>query len=330
MKKLLSLGTDRLLFRDGSAVRERVSDYAKGWDEVHVVVSTDRSFSETAIGKNVWVYPTRSRFKAVYPLDMRRLGSFIGKRRGITHVTCQDPFFTAMAGIALKKELGAELEIQVHTDIGSPNYPRTLANRFRKALALSYLPKADRIRVVSERIKRYLTDELGILPERIEVRPIAVDTERIKGAPITVDLHKKYPQFDRIALMASRLTEEKNIELALRGFQIALSSHPKAGLVIVGSGPKAEELKGLAAKIGISASVVFEGWADQATLASYYKTADLFLSTSLFEGYGMTFVEAKAADCPIVSTDVGVALEMGAQMVDYDPASVGEAVSAML
>lgn len=319
--RLLSIGTDKFLFQEGSAVRERIKGYAKDWDELHIIVATDRSFVETTIGDNVWVYPTRSRVKALYGFDARRLGRFIISRRQITNITCQDPFLTAMAGVGLKREFGLPLEIQVHTDIGSPNYPRTIANKFRKALALSYLPQADSIRVVSQRIKKYLIETLKITESKITVRPIFVDTARIKNAPIiaSANLHAKYPQFDRIVLMASRLTEEKNIELALRAWPLVLKQIPKAGLVIVGRGHKQTELRKLAGWLSVSASVIFENWADQATLASYYKTADLFLNTSLFEGYGMTLVEAQAAECKIVSTDVGVAREIGATIISYEP-----------
>ena len=262
MKRLLSIGIDRLLFQEGSAVRERILGYAKDWDEIHIIVAADRSYKETTIGDdspnraghNVWVYPTRSFAKIFYPLDARRLGKFIIKRRQITDITCQDPFLTAMAGVGLKREFGLPLEIQVHTDIGSPNYPRTFANKIRKSLALSYLPRADSIRVVSQRIKDYLTGTLKIAEQKITVRPIFVDTEKIRNAPViaSADLHKKYPQFDKIVLMASRLTVEKNIGLALNAWPAILDKCPKAGLIIVGKGPEEKSLKALACRLGLS------------------------------------------------------------------------------
>ena len=53
-----------------------------------------------------------------------------------------------------------------------------------------------------------------------------------------------------------------------------------------------------------------EGW--RSDVVSYYKTADVFFQTSLYEGYGLSAVEANVAGCPVVSTDVGVASELGA------------------
>jgi putative flippase GtrA len=63
-----------------------------------------------------------------------------------------------------------------------------------------------------------------------------------------------------------------------------------------------------------------EPWCDDP--ASYYKTADCFLITSDYEGYGMTIVEALAAGCPVVSTDVGIAKEAGAS-IGTDAAKLG-------
>ncbi|MBI4709148.1 MAG: glycosyltransferase family 4 protein [Candidatus Portnoybacteria bacterium] len=45
-------------------------------------------------------------------------------------------------------------------------------------------------------------------------------------------------------------------------------------------------------------------------LASYYKSADLFLLTSNYEGWGLVVAEAMAGGCPIVMTDVGCAGEL--------------------
>lgn len=324
--KLLSISTDRKMFEPGSAVALRQIERAREMQELHIIVFAGREFKEMNIAPNVWIYPTRSVSRWLYPFDAARLGRFIVERRGITHITFQDASLTAMAGVSLKKRFNLLLEIQIHEDLGSPHYTFNFINRIRKSLALSHLPKADSIRVVSERIKDYLIKSIGIDPTRIAVKPIPVDTEIIKNAPITIDLHKKYPQFEKIVLMASRLEVEKNIELAIKAWQEVVKKVPTAGLVIVGSGSRRSALENLVSRLGMRSSVVFEEWVNRGTLASYYKTADLFLVTSLFEGYGMTFVEARAAGCPIISTDVGVAREQGAIIIPWDAGALSEAL----
>ncbi|MEN9913159.1 MAG: hypothetical protein RLY66_567 [Candidatus Parcubacteria bacterium] len=320
MKKLLMISTDAKILQEGSAVRARQEEYAKSWDEVHIIVF-GASGGEVVITPNCWAYPTNSSSKLMNPFAAMRLGRFLVEKRGITNITCQDPFLTSMTGVALKKQFPQiEFEIQVHTDIGSSNFTYTLGNKTRKFLALNYLPKADHIRVVSNKIKDFLIEKLVIDASKIEVKPIVVDTEKVKAAQIIegADLHKKYPQFEKIVLMASRLEKEKNIELAIKAWVKVIEKIPKAGLVIVGSGSKLPFLKALATNLKVEHEIIFEGWADQATLYSYYKTTDAFLNASLFEGYGMTLIEAQAAGCKIISTDVGVAREVGVEIIPFD------------
>ncbi len=50
---------------------------------------------------------------------------------------------------------------------------------------------------------------------------------------------------------------------------------------------------------------MFVGW--QNDLVSLFKTADMYLLTSAYEGYGMSLIEAGASGCPIVTTNVGIA-----------------------
>ncbi len=326
-KRLLMIGNDRLIFQEGSVVRARQVEYAKNYDEVHIIVFSSKEFTEQNIAPNCWVYPTRSVYKILRPFNASRLAHFVAEKRKITEVTCQDASLTAIAGISVKKKFGLPLELQLHEDIGSPYFASSsLTHRIRRVLALSNLPKADHIRVVSNRIAGFLKEKLGIDPAKIEVRPIVVDTEWIKNAPIIVDLRKKYPQFEKIVLMASRLEPEKNVDLAIRAFKEVVQKIPKAGLIIVGKGSEQGKLEMLVKDLNLSESIKFEPWADRETLASYYKTADIYLNTSLFEGYGMTFVESKAAGCRVVSTDVGVAKEQGAMIVEHEAQSVADGI----
>lgn len=331
------ISTDRLIFDRRSAVRKRQIEYAKEWEQLHILIfglNVKAQMTKEQISENCWIYSTDSIFKLLYPFDAIRIGSKIIKENIITEITCQDSSLTAMAGVSLKKSFGLPLEIQIHGDIGSPYFSRNIINKIRLKLARKYLPKADKIRVVSNRIRNYvdkLLEDKGLdkKPE-IEIKPISVDREMVRNAPIVVDLHRKYKQFDQIVLMASRLEKEKNISLAIKSWSLVTTHFPKAGLIIVGTGGEEQILKRLVVNGVLEKSVVFEKWANKETLYSYYKTADLFLSTSYFEGYGMALVEAKTAGCPVVSTDVGIAKEEGAIIAEFNPASVSSNIIKVL
>lgn len=323
--RVLSIGSDRKLWEPGSEVAERVVAYGAATDELAVIVLTRQSLGHArrSLSPQVTLYPTNSRTRWLYWWDAWRLGRRLGR---FDVVTAQDPFESGLAAwlVACGQ---AKLQLQLHTDVLSPYFWReSLLNKIRVCLALWLVPRADGIRVVSQRIKDSLVARLDIAPDKITVLPVFVDIEKWRAAPVTVDLHQKYRQFKKIILMASRLTREKNILLALDALRALGRS--EVGLIIVGAGPEERALKAEAARLGLARQVMFEMWTDN--LASYYKTADVFLNTSWYEGYGRTLVEATAAGCPVISTDVGVARETAAQIADFAPAALARALKEQL
>lgn len=305
------ISTDRNIFIRDSAVAFRMARYGALTQELHIIVFAERSLGleNQQIGPNVWVYPTNSRNRWFYVRDAVAVGRRITRERKINLVTTQDPFEAGLAGMRIAKIAQAQLQVQVHTDFLNPWFLRqSLLNRVRARIAPRVLKAANGIRVVSPRIKGTLLKAFPAIAGRVVVLPIFVDVKRIREHTPTIDLHKQHPQFEQIILVVSRLEDEKNVALALYTFQKVFQKYPKAGFVIAGSGRGERQLKTLAKKLGLEKSAVFVG--EQSDIYSYYKTADVLLLTSNYEGYGMVLVEAAAADCPIVTTDVGIARDL--------------------
>jgi len=330
--KVLSIGTDRDLFKEESDIRRRVIEYGSLVDELHIVVfatgikNQELGIKNIKISENTWIYSTDSRNRWFYIFDAVKIGkkilatshkllqvpeqsSLLGRQATSWLVTAQDPFESGLAGWFLARRTKIKLQLQIHTDFLSPYFiQHSVFNKIRAMLARFLLPKADCIRVVSGRIKNSLKAKSYKLKAEPIVLPIFVDIEKIRKTPIVVDLHKKYPQFDFIILMASRLTREKNIFLALDAMREIFKKYDRMGLVIVGEGPEQKNLESRIRNYELGDNVIIEEWVDN--LISYYKTADLFLLTSNYEGYGRTLVEAAASDCPIVTTGVGIVGEI--------------------
>jgi len=305
--KVLSIGSDRNLFNENSSVRQRVIEYGSLVDELHIVVFSKKilGLSEKKIADNVWLHPTNSVSKLLYIANAIKIGKKISN---IDLVTAQDPFETGIAGWRLARAAGARLQLQIHTDFLSPYFiNESFLNKTRIKIAKFLLPKADSIRVVSKRIVNSLETAGLRLKTEPQVLPIFVDVESIRTKIASVNIHSLYKQFDTIILMVSRLEMEKNIPLALSVFKKVVAKHPKTGLVIVGKGSELNSLKKQISNLGLTGNVVFED--SDCDVISFYKTADIFLHTSNYEGYGMVLVEAASSDCSIVTTDVGVASE---------------------
>lgn len=321
--KILSIGSDRGLFDERSAVRQRIIEYGSLVEELHIVVLVRSSELKTQNFGNVFLYPTNSRSRWLYVFDAARMGKKIMSAPGQWLITTQDPFESGLAGWLIGKKFNAPLQLQVHADFLSPHFrAESFLNRIRVLLAKFLIPRADCIRAVSERIKNSLARFTRYsLP--ITILPIFVDVKKIQETEIKISLREKYPQFNFIILMASRLTKEKNIGLAIEAMAEIVKKRPKTGLIIAGEGPELQNLKSPAcarpacrtgrasagrqiSKLKID-NIKIEDWTDD--LISYYKTADLFLLTSNYEGFGRTAVEAMAAGCPVIMTDVGLAGE---------------------
>jgi glycosyltransferase involved in cell wall biosynthesis len=246
------------------------------------------------------------------------------ERKAFDAITAQSPEHWLLAWL-FSRMFRVPWQAQVHTDIFSPYFYReSLKNKLRVWLAKFLLPKADVIRVVSERIKNSImvNCKLKIENSAIVVLPIFVDVRKIQSAKIKIDLRQKYSDYDFRILMASRLTREKNIGLAVEAMQAVVKKHPRTLLVIVGEGPELKNLQLSIINYQLQNNVRFEPWTED--LFSYYKTADLFLLTSDYEGYGRTVIEAMAAGLPVIMTDVGLAGELLIDDLDGRVTPVGD------
>ena len=309
--KILSIGSDRNLFNDKSGVRQRIIEYGSLADELHIIVFSKKSlgFKKQKISDNVWLYPTNSFSRWAYVFSAIKIGKKIISGEGWL-VSAQDPFETGLAGwrIVRAHAKGVRLQLQIHTDFLSPYFLKgSVLNKIRVIIAKFLLPKADCIRVVSKRIADSIKNAGIKLKTEPQVLSIFVDVSAIREAPVNVSLNKLRQQFDTIILMVSRLEEEKNIPLALSVLKKVVDKHPKTGLVIIGEGSLLSKLRKCAIGLSLQNNVVFEG--SNSDIFSFYKSADIFLHTSNYEGYGLVLVEAAASDCPIVTTDVGIASE---------------------
>jgi glycosyltransferase involved in cell wall biosynthesis len=94
---------------------------------------------------------------------------------------------------------------------------------------------------------------------------------------------------DCVALFVSRIAAEKNIPLAIQGFEKIQTIKPNAKCVFVGDGPERERLQKK------YPSFQFAGMQTGEALSKYYASGDLFIFPSLTETFGNVVTEAMAS-----------------------------------
>ncbi|MEP3048380.1 MAG: glycosyltransferase [Hyphomicrobiales bacterium] len=114
-------------------------------------------------------------------------------------------------------------------------------------------------------------------------------------------------QGDEIVLInVGALIHDKALHILLDAFQMALLQHPKLKLKIVGQGPLLNELRDQAESLGVAEKVDFMGYIEkEEQLYDLLKQADVFVLSSVTEGFPRVLYESMSHRLPIVTTDVG-------------------------
>jgi len=86
---------------------------------------------------------------------------------------------------------------------------------------------------------------------------------------------------------------------------LARCQRPNAHLVLVGDGPDAQAVRSAAAASGISDRVHLLGYVTEDQKSQALACADIFVSSSQHEGFGLVFLEAMAFGLPVICYDRG-------------------------
>ncbi len=111
-----------------------------------------------------------------------------------------------------------------------------------------------------------------------------------------------------VFLSVGRYQPVKDQKTLIRAMQNVRQELPGATLLVVGWGPLEEELKQLVRDLNLEGTVIITGRAKP--IEPYYAVADAFVLSSLTESFGIVFIEAMAAELPIVATDIPVIKEI--------------------
>lgn len=102
-------------------------------------------------------------------------------------------------------------------------------------------------------------------------------------------------------LTIGNMSYAKGYDILLPAFKLVRERHPGATLTIVGNGDNRMMLENLTDELGLRDAVRFAGF--QLNPFVYLKHADLFVSSSRYEGMAFVILEALACGTPVVATD---------------------------
>ena len=133
-----------------------------------------------------------------------------------------------------------------------------------------------------------------------------------------------------MVFFVGRHAEQKGIEHLIYGFKKYLEKEGSAELVIGGDGHMTNSLKDFTELLGIQDFVHFTGFIPDRELGDFYDSADLFVSPSISEPFGLTITEALESGTPVAATSNGVEEVLSSEKIisiEPDSNSIAEGIS---
>ncbi|MGZ3609527.1 MAG: glycosyltransferase family 4 protein [Ktedonobacteraceae bacterium] len=198
--------------------------------------------------------------------------------------------------------------------------------------------KATMIITVSQHAKQDMLDALKLPAERIRVIYEAAGSEYhpITDSKVLSKVHARYGLHGRYILYLGGLDQRKNVPQLVRAFAQVYNQwgEPNLQLLIAGNPDK---LKGslfpdprpVAADLRITDQIIYR-FIEEEDKPAIYSGASVFVFPSLYEGFGLTPLEAMSCGTPVIcSNRTSLPEVVGDAAINFDPDNVREMVQAM-
>ena len=114
----------------------------------------------------------------------------------------------------------------------------------------------------------------------------------------------------KVILSVQRLNPVKGTEYLLKAIPEIIRQHNDIVFIIIGDGQEEKKLKNCVDELNITPYVIFTGFIEQDKLPFYYSIGDLFVLPSLYESFGLVYIDALCFGIPIVTTENGGSLDI--------------------
>ncbi len=320
LARILSVGTygfdlAELSGKVFSGTEARQTDYAAFMQKYIVLIPAKKRADDgkkVKIRDNFFVYLIYGRNTACYLRRVYSAAKRLVREENINGLMCDNPFTSALVGVALKKKFGLPLLIHSMAEMIDNHYylREQKINYLKNIIARRNIKYADIIRVSTRteienwRRRRNDGNKLFNAPFYIDFAPfVAVSPNQELRRRL---LGKSY---DRIALYVGRFAKQKDLLTLVRAIREAVKDNYKTHFVLLGDGPELERIKKLIAELGVGVNISLPGKVSYDKIAEYFLAADLFVISSIYEGTCMVLHEAAICGLPVVATEFAGAVD---------------------
>ena len=194
-------------------------------------------------------------------------------------------------------------------DLTFMRYPERLTPARRvylKTLTALTCKRAKRIIAISESTKQDIVDLLEISADKVDVTPLAYDSNVLKPLPKSAIENFKLKQGlpERFWLYLGTIEPRKNLVTLIEAYARLPQSERLPLVLAGGKGWLTEPIFEAIERHNLSDSIHLPGFIPTDDLTLWYNSAELFIFPSIFEGFGLPVLEAMACGTPIMTTNV--------------------------
>ena len=304
-----------------SHVRAISGELARRGHDVTVLTSShDRTLPEREERDGYRIVRTRPLAIAFNtPIDPRLRSAIRSIPTDIVHLHYPPPL-TAYYAVRGIRKTGVPICLTYHCDLYLPGPMGRVLTGLYQRLYLPYTLR--RVKAIIVHTRSYGMTSAPLRGRTLTIVPSAVDLTRFRpdldGEPTK---HALGLDGKRVLIFTGRLVPHKGVDVIVR----ALAALPSdVALMIVGRGPRRDDLIALARRQRVEDRVLFLDQVTDEELPRYLRAAEMFVfpSQNRLEGFGLAVTEAMASGLPVIIADMpGVreVIEPGKEGVLVEP-----------
>ena len=220
-----------------------------------------------------------------------------------------DPWESSVAAILTKLFLGGRhpIQIQVHADIGDPNWARiSKINSLRRLLAAAVLRAAATVRTTTLTQGQNLVRMFGINPDKLVCMPVQLNL------PSVAILNSERSDPGCIGILG-RIHKDRGLKKVLETLKALSKEFPEISIVVAGDGPDLKWFKAELDKLFDQKQIEFLGFVEREKLELFWRKCGILLSMAPTESFGRAMREALVRGIPVLATISAGSLELKAQ-----------------
>lgn len=222
-----------------------------------------------------------------------------------------------------------------------PQYAAGLTGRLYTSLVRAASGGSDGVISISDAARDDIIKHLNIPPERITTTHLGVENRYHPqiGAENDEAIRRKYDLPDQFVLYMGGFDVRKGVDMLLLAYTyVGQAEGDNIPLVMAGREPDWDkpvfpDLRTYAEHLKISDYMRWIGHVDEADKPALYRLADVYVSPSEYEGFGLPLLEAMASGTPVVAREIPVYEEIGGDgvfLVDSARSMAGAIIALLL